>query len=433
MLRDIKTDIRGLTYRYSALKRKTDLDGKTISRIEKSLPDYLVVKKDKHGNTQIPHEFWGALRDLIQSDDKLITGRTASVPSSGGKSISAKEFEKRAGQVWEKYMKDNEAKIMSANDFEAKFPHLFKKNILASKSEIVDMVRQNWEVNQGSVEQELSKLTKQLDKAKADILELRRSPAGMSQDRLRSMIASHISNILPIAQIEALIRANIKGNVNWGLTRINHWSPGTGAVVNIQMTSPNYAFDPMNAWGISKFFRWMIGNPIPAPNPPEAALTKWDEHGDCWCTPANDNDGFGAALGVISGQNIYPDQVIVEHIAPSASLEPGAAPKDMELLVFAEDYDTFDPVAHLSQQIFGEPDRALAKYRLIKIAEWTYDMEEGSNQVQAFPVQIDLRQFSADTNKLVVRAKNNWGGGDVGYTCMYRIRVHGDPATTSGL
>jgi hypothetical protein len=423
-----------LDYKYSSLKRKTDLDGKTIKKIEESLPDFLVVKKNKYGKTEIPHEFWGALRDLIRSDEDLIPGPTASLPDASGKSISMKEFEKKAGQVWQKYIKENQAKITSwsSTEFEEKFPHLFKKNILASKSEIVEMIRHSWKDNNDSIKQELSTLTKKLDKARDQILRLQDTPASISQDKLRSMIASHINNILPIAQLEALIRANVKGNVNWGLTRVNHWSHGTGAVVNIRMTSPNYAFPSMNQWGYQKVFRWFIGNPVPTPNPPEAALTKWDEHGECWCTPAKDNDGFGPTIGVISGSSIYPDQVVVEHISPSASLEPGATPREMEMFAYVEDFDTYDAVAGLSKDMFGEPTPHMA-YHYVKVAEWTYDVEEGSSPVQAFNIAIDLKQFSAPTNKLVIRARNNWGGGKVDYTCFYRIRVHGEIAATSEL
>jgi hypothetical protein len=423
ILSDINHKISNLDYKYSSLKRKTDLDGETISKIEKSLPDFLVVKKNKDGKSEIPHEFWGALRDLIQSDDDLIQSSALSTEKSSGNGISVNEIEKRAGQIWQKYIKENQVKInsWSSREFEEKFPHLFKKHIVASKSEIIDMIRHSWEDNTDSVKKELASFTKKLEHA----------TASMSHDKLRSMVSTHINNILPVAQLEALIRANVKGNVNWGLTRVNHWSHGTGAVVNILMTSPNYAFPSMNQWAHKRAFGWLIGNPVPVPNPPEAALTKWDEHGDCWCTPAKDDTGFGPTIGVISGSSIYPDQVVVEHIAASASLEPGSTPKEMELFAAVEDFNAYDAISGLSREMFGEPDPLIGSH-YVKIAQWTFKAGPGASTTQAFPVGLDLKQFSAHTNKLVVRAKSNWGGGKVDYTCFYRIRVHGEIAITPG-
>ncbi|EHL01604.1 putative Spindle pole body-associated protein sad1 [Glarea lozoyensis 74030] len=421
--------LQNLDYKYSYLKRKTEIDEKTISRIEKSLPDFLVVRKNDRGKMEIPLEFWGALRDLILSDGDLLPSSAPPTVVSTGEGVSMKEFEKKADQLWQKYIKENQAKITSwsSTEFEEKFPHLFKKHILASKSEIVDMIRHSWKDNNEAVKQELSTLSKKLDKARDQIIQLQDTPSSMSSDKLKAMISNHINNILPIAQLEALISANVKGNVNWGLSRVNHWSHGTGAVINILMTSPNYAFPSMNQWTHQKLFRWFIGNPVPTPNPPEAALTKWDEHGECWCSPAKHDNGFGPTIGVISGSDIFPDQVVVEHISPSASLEPGAAPREMELYAYIENFDTYDAVSGLSKEMFGEPDSKL-KYHYVKVAEWTYNAELGSNSAQAFNVAIDLKQFSAPTNKLVVRAKNNWGGDSVEYTCLYRIRVHGEIA-----
>jgi hypothetical protein len=136
VISDIQHKIRDLDYKYSSLKRKTDLDGQTISKIEKSLPNFLVVKKNKNGKTEIPYEFWAALRDLIQSDDDLLQNPTSSAQESSGQGLLAKEIEKKAGRMWDKYIKENQAKL----SFEEKFPHLFKKNIRDTKPYIFYMI-----------------------------------------------------------------------------------------------------------------------------------------------------------------------------------------------------------------------------------------------------------------------------------------------------
>jgi hypothetical protein len=124
---------------------------------------------------------------------------------------------------------------------------------------------------------------------------------------------------------------------------------------------------------------------------------------------------------------VYPDQVVVEHISPSAALEPGAAPKEMELLAYIGDMDSYNSVKAMSDSIFGvDPDSEMQHaYGFVRIASFTYDIESNQN-VQAFPVQLDMKALGAYTNKIIVRSKSNWGGENVGYTCIYRIRLHGE-------
>ncbi|KAF4637724.1 hypothetical protein G7Y89_g340 [Cudoniella acicularis] len=434
-LQNIQTGLRTFDYKIASLKQQVDLDSQALAKIQKALPEFLVVKKDRHGVLQIPQDFWQALRDLIRSDDDLIpqsTGPISGTPS--GADLSIKEFEKKAGKLWDKFLDTNRGKIASwsANNLDKRFPQLLKNNILASKSEIMDIIRNNWEDNQDLIKTELEKVTKDLEKAQRQILKLQQEPSGMSNDQLKSLISSHIKSILPIAQLEALAKSNIKGNVNYGLSRINHFSHGTGAVINPRLTAPNYVFPSMNVWFPKKIIQWSIGNPIPIPNPPDAALKSWEEHGDCWCAPAGGKDGRGPTLAVIMGAEIYPEEVVVEHIMPSASLEPGAAPKDMELWASVEGFENYDEVIALSKRLFSNEPEFITDFHYVRIATWTYDIESSDN-IQAFPVQLDLKGFSIPTNRLVVRSKSNWGGGKVDFTCLYRIRVHGENSKTPGL
>lgn len=413
------------------------MDSEAIKKIEKALPDFVAVKKDQKGNLQIPKEFWQALRDKIRTDDDLIpspVGPISGKPSAGAQ-ISSKEFDKKAGKLWEKFLSDNRAKIAawSASDVDKRFPDLFKKNILASKAEIVDMVHRNWKANQDELRKELASLSKQLEKANQQIMKLQDEPASMNRDELKAIIKSQIKSIIPIGQLEALAKLNIKGNINYGLTKVNYFSRGTGAVVSVPVTSPNYVFPSMDKWFFQKATQWAIGNPIPIANPPEAALKSWEEHGDCWCAPANDKDGRGPTLGVIMGSKIYPEEVVVEHISPSASLEPGAAPREMELLANLGDFDLYDALLKVSENLFPEESKNDGyNFNYVRIATWTYDIESEDN-IQAFPIQLDLKSYGISTDKLVVRSKNNWGGGKVDYTCLYRIRVHGENSKTPGL
>ncbi len=427
-LKDIHRRLNDLEYQVAKVKTHSDFDPKSITKLEKMLPDFLVAKKDRYGNRVIPDDFWHALQDKIRSDQTLVSYQSETTgKASPGTGLSVRDVERIAGKEWDKFIKSNRAKLGSVDELAKKFPQLMEDHHVASKADIIEMIRQNWDENRKEVKLEMNQLTKKLENASRQIQKLHQDPAGLTTKEVRSIAEEAVRKLLPHAQLEALVRSNLQRSVNYGLTRVNHFSKGTGAVIDPHLTSPNYVFPSQDVWFPNRWMRAVMGNSIPAPKSPETALTKWDEHGDCWCSPSKDTDGFGPSLAVLMASKVYPDQVVVEHISPSAALEPGAAPKEMELLAYIGDMDSYNSVKAMSDSIFGvDPDSEMQHaYGFVRIASFTYDIESNQN-VQAFPVQLDMKALGAYTNKIIVRSKSNWGGENVGYTCIYRIRLHGE-------
>ncbi|PBP28114.1 spindle pole body-associated protein sad1 [Diplocarpon rosae] len=432
------SDVQALNRRLSELEYKvarmssspSSIDPKALKAIQDLLPDYLVVKTDKFGNTVIPDAFWHALQDKIRSDETLLRDQAGSIgkPISSGK---PQDLEKLAKRLWEKYLRQNlaEASKISESEFGQLFPVYLKQNKIIPKSEVLNLIRVNWEENRSEIKSEMSDLSKKLHRATQQINKLQHEYKDESTAIANEVLKRFVSS----GQINALASANLKSNVNYGLTRVNHFSKGTGAAIDVHLTSPQFIFPSYDVWFPQRFISWAFSNPIPIPNSPYTALINWEEHGDCWCSPSRGTDGFGPSLAVIMGSSILPDQVVVEHISSSASLEPGAAPKDMELLALYPDPNVYKVVKKLSDSIF--PDQAqepVGPIGYVRIATWTYDLETSQN-VQAFPVQLDIKALGGHTNKVIVRSKNNWGGETVDYTCLYRIRLHGDVVATPGL
>jgi len=134
------------------------------------------------------------------------------------------------------------------------------------------------------------------------------------------------------------------------------------------------------------------------------------------------------------GGNIYPTQVIVEHISSTGSLDPGAAPKDMELLALIKDGDAFHEVEEASKAAMPNEEPLGEKLPLgwVRLGIWRYDVE-ALQEIQSFPLQVDLRRIdNAYTKDVIVRAKNNWGGDKVDYICLYRVRLNGDAVKPGG-
>lgn len=429
-VQSINRRLNDLEYKVSRLSsRSSDLDPKALKTIQDMLPDLLVVKKDKYGNSVIPDNFWYALRDKIREDDifshaSIDSGKV----SSGGYRI--KDLEKETRRLWDKYMKSNQAQLgeLGNEDIVRQFPHLLEQNHIIPKTEVLQLIRQSWEDNKSEVRSEMSEMKRKLSHTTQQITKLQHDFKDESEAIAYEVLKKFISS----GQIDALAAANLKSNLNYGLTRLNHFSKGTGAIIDPEYTSPQYVFPSMNVWFPKRTMRWLIGNSIPVPNSPDTALMKWEEHGDCWCSPSNAG-GFGPSLAVIMGSSIYPDQIVVEHIMSTASLEPGAAPRDMEILAWIPDPELFRAVSERSDKIFSddtvEPLRADG---FVRIATFTYDLESQEN-IQGFPTQLDMKDLGAHTNKIIVRSKNNWSDGRVDYTCLYRVRVHGEVVASPGL
>jgi SUN domain-containing protein 1/2 len=70
-----------------------------------------------------------------------------------------------------------------------------------------------------------------------------------------------------------------------------------------------------------------------------------------------------------------------------------------------------------------EYPRTLPKSPLyIRLASFSYNIHAPSN-IQTFPISQEIRDLGVDFGIVVLRVKSNWGMPD--YSCLYRMRVHG--------
>jgi len=70
----------------------------------------------------------------------------------------------------------------------------------------------------------------------------------------------------------------------------------------------------------------------------------------------------------------------------------------------------------------GYPKTLPKSPQYIRIASFRYDIH-APNNVQTFPVLQEVRDLGVDFGVVALRVKNNWGRKE--FTCLYRLRVHG--------
>lgn len=258
--------------------------------------------------------------------------------------------------------------------------------------------------------------------------------------------------------------------------RINFLSPGLGTIIEPYLTSPSITEQDTFLQSV----RRRLAGARPA-QPPITALTSWDDVGDCWCA-AKVSDG--SRLATLLGRPIVPEEVVVEHISKDETLDPGAAPRHMELWVQykpqpPKDYDPsspdhdspHDPIpsspsshsplppsaaqtptpldpdnddyyASLSLRAFARlRETVLSTLRMVypdepedaysndpyfgpyfyRVGKWEYDIN-ASNNVQRFLLDAVIDMPGARVEKVVFRVKSTWGGENA---CLYRLRLHG--------
>lgn len=217
--------------------------------------------------------------------------------------------------------------------------------------------------------------------------------------------------------------------------QVNYFAIGAGAIVEPYLTSPTKTtrrpfMQRVRAWYFGIYFPQGFG--------PTAALSPWDDMGDCWCAPPSDHKDLGRAqLGVLLPRKIFPTELVIEHIPASATLDIHAAPKEIELWAMIEDETAREAVGNAifpllpDDSVAVNPEdkrwklvdpRGMLDRRYIRLGKWRYDIHSANN-IQTFRVPVNLQHFGAVVNKVVVRSMENWGG--TSYTCFYRLKLHG--------
>ncbi|KAA6409342.1 MAG: hypothetical protein FRX48_06895 [Lasallia pustulata] len=217
--------------------------------------------------------------------------------------------------------------------------------------------------------------------------------------------------------------------------QMNHFAVGAGAIIEPLITSPTKTTRrPL----LQKVRAWWFGLYYPEGFGPVAALSPWDDMGDCWCAPPTGHPWAGRAqIGVLLPRKIFPTELVLEHIPASATYDIHSAPKEIELWAKIEDKAARDAVGNAIFPLlpddstavnpsdfslkFDDPTKSL-DYTYIRIGKWKYDIHAPDN-VQTFRVPIDMAHFDAVVNKVVVRSLSNWGV--TSYTCFYRLKLHG--------
>lgn len=206
-----------------------------------------------------------------------------------------------------------------------------------------------------------------------------------------------------------------------------------GARIIPSLTSPTFEIKPKTLRG--SILSVITGNGHAVGRPPVWALHHELHNGHCWPF-----EGQSGQLGVALAAPIYIDEVTIDHVAAEVAFDMRTAPREMELWGLVEGTENVEKIRRWKEErrrrreaagVSGEvevpeeepevPDTLPRAPMYVRVAKFAYDVHAPRN-VQTFPVDPELRALGVDFGVVVLMMKSNWGRE---YTCLYRLRVHG--------
>jgi SUN domain-containing protein 1/2 len=351
-----------------------DLDGRirpmgdTITQLKEDLPNYMIVRRRPDGTRELTDDFWNALMSKANS------------PSGN--------------EDWIEYLKSNEAKLRDLFGIPMLNDPSDPRPEAISRAEFVRTIEQHYQSTSA-----------QVDKKIVDAIQ------GLSTSIKTAAQAEAKQATIDSIRLHALAQSNLLANYELNLRKANYFSPGLGATIDPGLTSATFLNEPRP---LAKYVHWLAL--VPHRNPPQAALAKWEEPGDCWCAAPNPALNGQAQLTVALSRPMFPLQVTIEHVPMSMMPDKKItnAPRHVELWV-ESDYSAQYQYSHRS----GVCQNGPVGWKCL--GSFTYNIH-GSNHQQTFDLDA---QSSVPVNKVMLRVMSNWGAD---HTCMYRARLHGRDA-----
>lgn len=258
------------------------------------------------------------------------------------------------------------------------------------------------------------------------------SPAEVLDGRVESQAVSQASQINPIllsnkvsdgnavprsSHIDMQIREQDAQNVVIVDTKLlfNFVNFAHGAQPIKHMTSTTYK---VSKWRfMMDFVDDLFGQPSYVSFLPETALQSSLESGRCW--PFAGSSGF---IGVALSQPIVITHIGYDHVARLFDQDPGSAPRSLSIFGILHE-DNFSKVPSPYLINLSLLSKGKLKNQGVLLADIIYDIDDPS-RMQTFPVIKEVLDLQLKFELVLFYINGNWGSD--AFTCLYRLRVHGN-------
>lgn len=397
------------------MKYKADTDV-AFKRLEKDLPEMMPVRRDSRGRLTIHPEFYAEMQQYFK---RVFPERTTGVGGKGGKTETViVETPAR----WEDMLYRNKEAIDAyVEGLQKKWWERTKhEETLVTKAEYISLLKKEWAEHLKALQARFAEVKDNLHGQAVSLANLRKmldsgayggSSSGGGKSGPPKSIGESLANGLYSHRISKLA---------------DYASHAGGAYVDPERTSATYERHPSNT--LLRLFHQIAGMNSKIPKPKVVVSSQPRLPGTCWPFA-----GKIGTLGLILREPIYVSGMTLEHIEWDNAFIKSATPKTINLWVKVDEVDKY------YHELVRAAARALATttggvqapttmaifHEYVLVGTFEYQFEPSCSPEQTWTVPVDLRSMNISSERVAVVVSDNYGNSD--YTCMYRVRIHGEP------
>ncbi|CDO76816.1 hypothetical protein BN946_scf185033.g13 [Trametes cinnabarina] len=217
-----------------------------------------------------------------------------------------------------------------------------------------------------------------------------------------------------LPDIETILQASIRKAFKGPVLLQDYALEADGGKVLTSLTTPL----PRSEKRVSSF---STGQPFG----PEVVIDDTLAIGRCWSTTVP------SQVGLSTPMLIHPTNVTIDHIPRELAVDIGRAPRRMTLWGVVDgkpNHAHYKSIIAARGKTGGSKAPSLTSGHIfLSLACFEYDINADLH-VQTFPVSQDIIDSGMDFGVFVLELLDDWGASSV---CLYRVRIHGTPATLS--
>ena len=410
---------KGLTHVEGELKRVSDyeyISKIALKSISEYLPSQLAVKVNpKTRRIEINPEFWTALRGVFADREEM----EQSVASQASKIAGAKVVNKEIS--WAEFLRGNEEAIKSfvKVQMDDRWNKAGEDGVIVSRDYFLEILHDQVSELRSDLDSKMVKLLDKFDKQSKDTVQKAIASADALLKRAKKASSGAVKGgDLSTEAMNSIVETALHRYSTDTLAKPDYALYSSGARINPLLTSPTYHHSPSSLF--KKLGSYVLGGAGSTwGHQPAMALFQDTNVGMCWAFP-----GSQGGLGIRLSETVLVTDVSVEHVHREVSKNIGSAPRQWSLYAFIADENARDQISTINAGLYDAvvPANLPRGYTLLVRGEYDVNNEEGRT-IQTVPVPAAIRRLNVPVEQVVFTVASNWGNQD--YTCLYRVRVHG--------
>jgi Sad1 / UNC-like C-terminal len=417
-IKSLKSNIdalkRGLHVVEGELKRVGDFDyisNVALKAIEGYLPGQLAVRvHPKTKKIDITPEFWTALRGVFADRGEM----DKTVAREAGKIVDAKVVQKEIS--WGEFLRGNEEAIKGfvKVQMDDRWNRAGEDGVIVSRDYFLEILKDQVGTLRGDMDSKTRQLMDKFEKSSKENVAKAVASAEAVVKRGKKTGGKDLST----EAMNSIVETALHRYATDTLAKPDYALYSSGARINPHLTSPTYFHHPTSL--VKRFGSFLFGGAGSTwGHQPAMALFQDTNVGMCWAFP-----GAQGGLGIRLSETVLITDVSVEHIHQEVSKNIGSAPRQWSLYALIPDATAREQINSINTGLYESipPANLPRGYTLLVRGEYDINNEEGKT-IQTIPVPAAIRRLNVPVEQVVFAVGSNWGNNE--YTCLYRVRVHG--------